>query len=140
MTEWTYDDGGRSEHFRGETRDCVCRAIAIAMERPYIEVYNELNEWAKKERRRDGRQSSARTGVYKGTIRKYMAAQGWVWTPTMSIGSGTTVHLRADELPPGRLVVSVSKHVVAVIDGMVHDIFNPARGGTRCVYGYYSKD
>ena len=56
----------------------------------------------------------------------------------MAIGSGCTVHLRADELPPGRLIVGVSRHTTAVINGVVHDTHDPTRGGTRCVYGYWS--
>jgi hypothetical protein len=44
----------------------------------------------------------------------------------MQIGSGCTVHLRADELPSGRLVVSVSKHLTAVIDGVIHDAHDPS--------------
>jgi hypothetical protein len=55
----------------------------------------------------------------------------------MQIGSGCTVHLSADELPSGRLVVSVSKHLTAVIDGVIHDTHDPSRRGTRCVYGYW---
>jgi len=72
----------------------------------------------------------------------------------MQIGSGCKVHLSADELPSGRLVVAVSKHFTAVIDGVIHDVHNPQRGGRsfmkvengiethgttpeRCVYGYY---
>jgi hypothetical protein len=66
-----------------------------------------------------------------------MKQLGWMWTPTMQIGSGCTVHLRADELPPGRLVVSVSKHLTAVIDGVIHDTHDCSRRGTRCVYGYW---
>lgn len=58
----------------------------------------------------------------------------------MQIGQGCKVHLRADELPQGRLVVSLSKHHSAVIDGVVHDTFDPNRDGTRCVYGYYTFD
>lgn len=139
---WVNDDGGRAASgFRGTTGDCVCRAIAIATERPYIEVYNDLNAWGARERksaRRRGK-SSARTGVYKPTIRRYMESLGWTWTPTMQIGSGTTVHLKADELPAGRLVVTVSKHSVAVIDGVIHDIFDPSRDGRRAVYGYWQK-
>jgi len=61
--------------------------------------------------------SNARTGVYKTSIKRVMKSLDWIWTPTMQIGSGCTVHLRADELPSGRLVVSVSKHLTAVIDG-----------------------
>jgi len=41
--------------------------------------------------------------------------------PTMAIGSGCKVHLADGELPPGRLVVSVSKHYTAVTDGVIHD-------------------
>lgn len=42
-----------------------------------------------------------------------------------------------NELPPGRLVVSVSKHLTAVVDGVIHDRYDPSRDGTRCVYGYW---
>jgi hypothetical protein len=137
-----YNDGGRSAAgFKGETSDCVTRAIAIATGKPYQEVYDAINAAGKTERigkRKRGR-SRAATGVYKSTIRKYLESIGWMWFPTMAIGSGCRVHLRADELPPGRLVVSVSKHLVAVIDGVIHDTHDPSRDGTRCVYGYYSR-
>lgn len=139
---FTYNDGGRSSAgFKGTTGDCVTRAIAIATERPYAEVYSLVNKHASKERgsaKRRGK-SSARTGVYKPTIRRVMESLGWAWVPTMTIGSGCKVHLRAEELPKGRLVVSVSKHSVAVIDGVIHDIFDPSRDGARCVYGYFHK-
>lgn len=135
---WVYDDGGRSDAgFRGDTGDCVCRAVAIALERPYKEVYDLINEFAKKERRE--KKSSARTGVYKGTIRKLMKHYGWVWTPTMFVGQGCKVHMREDELPKGRIVVDLSRHSAAVIDGVLHDTYDCTRDGTRCVYGYYSK-
>jgi hypothetical protein len=136
---FVYDDGGRADAgYRGLTRDCVARAIAIASERPYQEIYDGLNEAAKRERPRTKRRSGSRTGVHIPTIRRYLAEQGWTWTPTMAIGSGCTVHLRADELPPGRLIVSVSRHITAVIDGVVHDTHDPSRAGTRCVYGYWA--
>lgn len=139
MIPWTYNDGGRREAgFKGDTGDCVTRAIAIAAQKPYIEVYNAINEVAQRERPRKGRKrSSARTGVKIATIRRYMESLGWTWVPTMQIGSGCKVHLRPEELPSGRLVVSVSKHLVAVIDGVIHDTHDPSREGTRCVYGYY---
>jgi len=140
--EWVYNDGGRAEAgFKGTTGDCVCRAIAIATERPYREVYDLINEFAKGERtgKRKKGKSSARTGVYPATIRKVMEYLGWVWHPTMQIGQGCKVHLCAEELPKGRLVVSVSRHETAVIDGVLHDIYDCTREGTRCVYGYYMK-
>jgi hypothetical protein len=136
------DDGGRkAAGFKGAAGDCVCRSIAIATGKPYAEVYDDLNAAGKAERKSKKRRSksSARTGVYKATIRRYMKSIGWTWTPTMQIGQGCKVHLRADELPPGRLVVSVSRHTTAVIGGVIHDTYDPAREGTRCVYGYYSE-
>jgi hypothetical protein len=90
---------------------------------------------------------------------------GWTFTPTMGIGTGCKVHLVDGELPMGRLIVSVSKHLTCVIDGVIHDTHNPERtidtcepdygqalkpgqwrnvNGVwttrrRCVYGYWSK-
>lgn len=139
---WVYDDGGRqAAGYRGKTGDCVVRAIAIATRMPYQEVYDALNGLAQFERtgKRKRGVSNARTGVYKQTYRKYLDSIGWEWTPTMEIGSGCTVHLRADELPKGRLIVSVSRHLVAVIDGVVHDTSDCTRRGTRCVYGYFQE-
>lgn len=139
---WVFNDGGReAAGYKGKTGDCVCRAIAIAAERPYKEVYDLINTCAKSERtgsKKRGK-SNARTGVYKNCIRKVMEHYGFVWVPTMQIGSGAKVHLRADELPKGRLVVNVSKHSTAVIDGVINDTYDCSRAGTRCVYGYYIK-
>lgn len=136
--KWLYDDGGRAASgFRGEAGDCSTRAIAIATGRSYSEVYTVLGAMAN-ERLPSGRKRySARTGVPRKTIRAYLANIGWVWTPTMHIGSGCKVHLREEELPRGRLVVSVSRHLVAVIDGVIRDTHDPTRAGVRCVYGYW---
>src|SRR5215469_13132423 len=48
MKRWVYDDGGRAAAgFKGKTGDCVTRAIAIALEKPYAEVYESINELAR---------------------------------------------------------------------------------------------
>lgn len=138
---WVEDDGGRADAgYRGSTGDCVTRSIAIATGRPYQQIYELMNDAGKLERPRRGKRSSARTGVHRPTIRRVLAAIGWTWHPTMSIGSGCQVHLRDGELPLGRLIVSCSRHVTAVIDGVIHDTFDPSREGTRCVYGYWTED
>lgn len=130
-------DGGRATAgFTGTAPgDCVVRAWAVALERPYRDVYDELHTLQRAMRVKN---PSPRDGMTKKACRRYASENGWVWTPTMAIGSGCTVHLRGDELPDGRLVVSVSKHLCAVIDGVVHDLYDPSRLGTRCVYGYWS--
>ena len=136
------NDGGRSSAgFKGETGDCVTRAIAITTGKPYKEVYDELNKLSKVERnsKRRRSKSNSRLGIYRVTYQGYIESLGFEWVPTMKIGQGCKVHLREDELPYGTLIVKVSKHLCAVIDGAVHDTHDPTRGGTRCVYGYYLK-
>jgi len=129
-------DGGRqAAGFPRNSRkgDCVVRAIAIAAERPYGLVRDELNDRA-----------CRLTDVVDGPVPRevyepYLLELGWRWKPTMLIGSGCRVHLRAAELPMGRLIVRVSVHLVAVLDGVVHDLYDPTRNGGRCVYGYYHR-
>lgn len=137
-----YDDGGRDlAGFKGTARDCVCRAVAIVTGRPYRDVYDELNAFARQHeaRRRKGScPSTARNGVSNKTSRAYITSLGMPWTPVMFIGSGTRVHLTPGELPEGRLIVAVSKHVLAVIDGVAYDTYDSSRDGTRCVYGYWT--
>lgn len=136
---WTYDDGGRAAAgFTGEAGDCVTRSIAIAAELPYRTVYDDMNRLTLPIRA-EGLATGARSGIPRKVYDPYLAELGWEWTPTMQIGSGATVHLRASELPAGRLIVRLSKHLAAVIDRVVHDTHDPSRGGNRCVYGYWRK-
>lgn len=168
--KFIYDDGGRyAAGYKGSADDCAVRSIAIAAMLPYQDVYDLVNEMAKDERLTKKRRSrsSARSGVRTSTLRKVMERLGWRWVPTMTIGSGCTVHLADGELPMGRLVVAVSKHYTAVIEGVIYDTFDPSERGTtiypagylgevpkkavkqddgswhyapaRCVYGYYVK-
>jgi hypothetical protein len=137
-----HNDGGRAvAGFKGAAGDCVVRAVAIAAQLPYKEVYDALSDGCRNQAtgRNKKRKSSAAEGV--NTDRKwfkdYMRSIGFEWTPTMTIGSGCKVHLRSEELPKGRLVVSVSRHYVAVINGIPHDTHDSTRCGTRCVYGYW---
>lgn len=129
-------DGGRTAAgFKGtDARDCVARALTIANNEDYGVVYAEL-AWLSKEM---GGSRSARDGVQRKVYEQWLTNRGWVWTPTMTIGSGCEVHLRAEELPAGRLVVRLTKHLCAVIDGVIYDDHDPSRNGSRCVYGYWA--
>jgi hypothetical protein len=137
---YQYDDGGRSAAgYKGKSGDCCARAFAIASGKPYREIYELINSMAACERtgRKKRGTSSARNGVYRLTAKKLAEHLGAKWVPTMQIGSGCRVHLRDGELPMGRLVVNLSRHFSAVIDGVLHDTYDGSRGGTRCVYGYW---
>lgn len=141
MIDWVYDDGGRADAgFKGEAGDCAVRAATIALCEDYRVVYDEINWLARDERPRGGRKrSSARNGVWPRTLGRLLENHGMVWVPTMRIGGGCQVHLSADELPAGRLVVRVSKHYAAVVDGVLRDTHDCSRDGTRCVYGYWQE-
>ena len=161
---FVYNDGGRARAgFKGKADDCVARAIAIASGRAYADVYKALAKGAGSERKSKG--ASARNGITTSRkwFKEYMQSIGFAWTPTMLIGSGCQTHLVAEELPAGRLVVFVSKHCTAMVDGVIYDEFDPRRewhsirsddGGElragewrnengicairrRCVYGYW---
>jgi hypothetical protein len=133
-----YNDGGRAAAgYRGRARDCATRAIAIATASSYEDIYRALAQEAAAEAEAV-RRNHPRIGLRKNTVKRYLRRIGWRWTATMRVGSGCKVHLRSGELPPGRLIVAVSKHVCAVIDGVLHDTHDCSRGGRRCVYGYWT--
>lgn len=146
---YQHNDGGRAlAGYKGDAGDCVVRAIAIATETPYQTVYDELEKSNHSHmlgsndrvaKKLAARGTTPRNGNFRKVYELYLATKGWVFHPTMSIGSGCKVHMRAEELPAGRIIVRLSKHVAAVIDGVLQDTHDCTREGTRCVYGYYQK-
>lgn len=171
--KYIYNDGGRkAEGFTGTAGDCVTRSISIAASLPYHEVYDALAAGNAGERKtkRGGRSSgtrSAANGIHtkRQWFKDYMRSLGFSWVSCMGIGTGCKVHLHGNELPVGSLVVAVSKHYTAVIDGVINDTFDPRREAhlvesdngqplkpgqwrnsngicsiqRRCVYGYWIK-
>jgi hypothetical protein len=144
-----FNDGGRNAAgFKGGAGDCVVRSIAIAANLPYMQVYEDLklaNEHYAQLRndrlakRLNIKGSSPRNGNHRNVFHDYILGLGFEWVPTMQVGAGCQVHLRPSELPNGTLIVKVSKHLSAIVDGVIHDTHDPSRAGKRCVYGYYIK-
>ena len=143
MDTFIFNDGGRAEAgYKGETGDCVCRSICIVTGKPYDEVYQALAEGNFTQRKSKHSKKGKRTAANGiNTKRKwfneYMLSLGFKWVPTMFIGVGCKMHLKKEELPTGKIICNVSKHFVAVVDGVINDIYDCSREGTRCVYGYY---
>ena len=141
------NDGGREKAgFKGGAGDCVVRSIAIAAKLPYMQVYEDLRSanqnYAELKndrlaRRLNNKGSSPRNGNHRNVFHDYILGLGFEWVPTMRVGAGCRVHLRPSELPTGTLIVKVSKHLTAIVDGVIQDTHNPSRVGSRCVYGYY---
>ena len=124
--KFIYDDGGRSNYFKGNAGDCVTRAIAIATGIDYKEVYNTI---------KDLLQHTPRNGLSKQETRDIMHYFGFDWyAPKFG---GIKLHLTEEDLPDGTIICQVSKHVVCVKDKVIYDTFKPDRDGTRLVYGYW---
>ena len=150
---YIYNDGGRAAAGHERGKDCVTRSIAIATGKEYQDVFDSLDELSHHERRGKHKRgiSNPSTGMYKATIIKYMDSIGWKWTKCAGCPliqhmicmqtecPKTNVHLCADELPSGRLVVVVHQHYTAMIDGVLHDTYDSSREGRRCVFGYFEK-
>ena len=137
-TRFIENDGGRSKYFSGRGGDCVARSVAIASGKDYLEVYNRLAEGNSKQRA--GKSSAHKVGkktalhginVKRKWFKEYMKELGFEWVPTMKVGSGCTTHLCSSELPAGRLVLALSRHYTAMIDGVIHDTYNPGRWDSR---------
>lgn len=134
---WEFNDGGRVDAgYHGRAGDCVVRSIAIATGREYRTVYLDLMGLMRPTAKRE-RDRSPRNGVPTKVIREYLNAD-FPWTPHMGIGTGCTVHLTPAEVPMrGSYVIRLSRHLTALMDGIVQDTHDPSRGGTRCVYGWW---
>ena len=147
--DFKYNDGGRSKYFKGDSGDCVVRSISIASDLDYKKVYDDLfilnqnyiddrnNKLSRHMKSRN--QVSPRNGNHKKVYHQYILGIGFKWGPLMTIGRGCKFHLRKDEVPEGTAILSLSKHLSCIIDGVINDTYNPDRAGMRCIYGYYEK-
>lgn len=136
--KYVFNDGGRLRAgYTGAASDCVTRSIAIATGKPYVEVYEYLNKLIGLSSVEKIRKSTASTGVYRETYEIMLRMMGWkyviVWKPA-------TDYL-LESLPKGRLILSVHKHMTTLINGVVHDTFNPFESKTkrRILQGFYIK-
>ena len=129
--KFKYNDGGRSKYYKATiVGDCVVRAIAIATQRDYKEVYKEAHTLLGYSPR-DGTRHHSHT-------KKLVEHFGGKWKAMMTIGSGCKHHLKDGEVPmQGNIICSLSGHLTAVVNGVINDTYDCSRGGTRCVYGYW---
>lgn len=162
---WRWHDGGRQHsEFRGTTGDCVTRALCIATDRDYEDVYYQLFElkqrWADTHRDKLARRiqhfgASPRNGVSQKVYGPVLKSQGFEWRACCLVGDRRRLHVIPQELREWHqetigsdclpdlddyvFVLKLSGHVVTVRHGLLLDTYVDNRDGTRMVYGYWWK-
>jgi ParB-like chromosome segregation protein Spo0J len=143
--EFVEDDGGRAAAgYGGAAGDCVARATAIATSKPYTEVFEALkarhakyvkrhpDSWEADHMKRR-RKAPIEYGCNEKIYAPYLRSLGWQYTRIRE-----RLCLRAGALPPGRLIVALDGHYVAVIDGVIHT-YDSGGAGRRQMEGYWSQ-
>ena len=120
-----FDDGGRAEwentHREGPIGDCVPRAVAIALNRDYGQVWEELQLL---QRKKIGVDYSVDDGVYAGVSHAYLKSQGWkrlqikVSTP---LWPEMLMRKLGGHQP---FIIEVYRHFFAVAGGQARDVWN----------------
>lgn len=111
------------------TDDCVVRALSLATDQSWDEVFQDLCELAGRLKRMPNDQAVYRTYLQNaGFIRTSIVKQKGLPRPTVSSF--------AQEHPTGCFVLEIDRHVVAVRDGRYLDIWDC---GDKCLYGVLSK-
>lgn len=113
---YCYDDGGRSDAgFKGERAgDCVTRALAIFLGRPYRQVYDYIAKINKS----FGNRKSARDGIPEHVMETVFQNCGLVRVQ-LPKGANPTFTEAYDRY--GDHIAFTTKHVVAIVDGYVRD-------------------
>jgi len=121
-----YTDGGRSKYYTlKNVGDCVIRAIAIATERDYKEVVEDTWDFSRK------------YGCpinWKDVYIPYLESLGWEKVSSPKFKGRKA---KAKDLPKkGRYMMRQVHHLSALVDGVVHDIWDTSN---KMVYCYYCK-
>ena len=98
---------------RKEVGDCVIRAIAIALNRPWVDVYDDLYLLGRHEH--DMMSSNEIWGMYlyNNGFEPFLLPK--------ACPKCTTVREFAKRFPRGRYIIGTGTHAVAVIDGDYYD-------------------
>ncbi len=104
----------------GERRDCAVRAATIAAGREYVEVHRIFWSYGRKPRRSTPLRIFMQVAEHLGAV-ETLAAAGYRVGPLGTGEKSPTLSRFAATHREGRYVVRVRGHMLAVIDGVVHD-------------------
>ena len=128
MTFQKHDGGRQISGFKGKCGDCVVRAFAIAIQKPYRAVYNELQKRQKSYMKSIGKRHY---GVRNGVKPEVWIRYAW------KLGFACQVYTKSweDVLKLSGTFLVVNKgHLTAVINGTIYDDVNPIHNQVEKVY------
>ena len=132
-----FDDAGRAAAGMKGPGDCVTRSIAIASRLPYREVHDRLRETGRGVKAYEELFRTARGERSIRDLRRvyepYLIELGYAWHETKN------VRMRPEELPAGTIIARCSRHLCAIVDGTVRDVYDPSRDGSRLLSGYWQR-
>lgn len=144
MYKYIESDGGASavkEKLKLQKRDCVVRAIALACDLYYEDVYSQLEaqkaigyyiRFSKNPTRKISTDPSR--GNFFPDYNRYLSSIGWVY---VKFKKPTTLgHLKIFE---GSVILHMSKHLAAAINGTIYDMWDSRQEGRSKVFGYFMK-
>jgi hypothetical protein len=132
--KWLQHDAGRSTSKRPKARnDCTVRAIAAVTGAPYDAAY----EWIAAGGRKSGKRFKLKP-FFAANVFLHDADWRFAWTPYPAVKGERRMNVIAFVAthPRGRYVIQVSKHVIAVVDGVLIDDHLPRLNA--CVYGAWT--
>lgn len=134
--DWVDDDGGRDEWYQDQIRqqglvgDCVVRALSIASGTPYESMREQVVR-SMEEHGQSWHTTDPDDGVFDSAWWPVAESLGFERFPIWQLTGNKTMGVkRAVKLAPVMLLASKG-HVVAAIDGLVHDTWDST--GSRIV-------
>ena len=133
---YKYNDGGRKDAgFKGDTGDCVTRAISIVTRLDYRDVYDELNRLTRE--MTGGLYRSVRDGCTTPVTHRFLTEQGY----TLSLRSRE--YLGETYTYQDEVIAVMARHWCAVIDDVVQDTWDcrtskRTKNGLPLLVGSYS--
>lgn len=117
---------------KDEVGDCAIRAFTKALNKSWLEVFDELVPFAREHQCLLNQ---------KPAYQDYLAKQNWIYTSNGKVSKTKTVTKFCKEHQIGSYILYVRvgyrTHLVAVVDGIYYDTWDC---GQYLVYGYYQKE
>lgn len=102
--------------------DCTVRTLSLLTNRSWNEVYDELSDLASD----NGLMFDSVIFVEDYLDKRYPRECHY----------SKTIGEFAKEFPYGKYAVTTNGHITAIIDGVIHDTFNPSKRIMRCAWKF----